>query len=55
MTRPILGQQLGVTQISSATDNPTSPSRAPTFNADPQLEALKLPPHSVEAEQSVLG
>ncbi len=23
--------------------------------ADPQLEALKLPPHSVEAEQSVLG
>ncbi len=26
---------------------------APTF--DPQLEAIKLPPHSVEAEQSVLG
>jgi len=23
--------------------------------ADPQLDALKLPPHSVEAEQSVLG
>jgi len=23
--------------------------------SDPQLEALKLPPHSVEAEQSVLG
>jgi replicative DNA helicase len=23
--------------------------------ADSQLEALKLPPHSVEAEQSVLG
>jgi hypothetical protein len=22
---------------------------------DPQLEALKLPPHSLEAEQSVLG
>ncbi|MCE9551237.1 MAG: replicative DNA helicase, partial [Betaproteobacteria bacterium] len=22
---------------------------------DPQLESLKLPPHSVEAEQSVLG
>ena len=24
-------------------------------SADPQLEAIKLPPHSVEAEQSVLG
>jgi replicative DNA helicase len=22
---------------------------------DPQIEALKLPPHSLEAEQSVLG
>ena len=22
---------------------------------DPQLEALKLPPHSLEAEQSILG
>ena len=22
---------------------------------DPQLDALKLPPHSLEAEQSVLG
>jgi replicative DNA helicase len=22
---------------------------------DPQVEALKVPPHSVEAEQSVLG
>ena len=42
-------------QIPSATDNPTSSSRAPAFSADPQLDALKLPPHSVEAEQSVLG
>ena len=23
--------------------------------ADPQLEALRVPPHSIEAEQSVLG
>ena len=23
--------------------------------ADPQMDAIKLPPHSVEAEQSVLG
>jgi replicative DNA helicase len=23
--------------------------------SDPQLDAIKLPPHSVEAEQSVLG
>ena len=26
-----------------------------TYGADPQLDAIKLPPHSVEAEQSVLG
>ena len=26
-----------------------------TSNSDPQLDAIKLPPHSVEAEQSVLG
>ena len=25
------------------------------LNRDPQLDALKLPPHSLEAEQSVLG
>ena len=24
-------------------------------NADPQIAALKLPPHSVEAEQSLIG
>lgn len=29
----------------------------PAMNAptDPQLESLKVPPHSIEAEQSVLG
>lgn len=43
-------------QTPSVTDNPTLPvPRFPTLSADPQLEALKLPPHSVEAEQSVLG
>ena len=30
--------------------------RQPSFgNADPQVEALKIPPHSIEAEQSTLG
>jgi len=27
----------------------------PQFQSDPQLAALKLPPHSIEAEQSLLG
>ena len=28
---------------------------APHKNADPKVEKLKIPPHSIEAEQSVLG
>jgi replicative DNA helicase len=31
------------------------PPRALTMPDDPQVDALKLPPHSLEAEQSVLG
>ena len=29
--------------------------RAMNTTTDPQLESLRLPPHSIEAEQSVLG
>ena len=29
--------------------------RAMNMQTDPQLESLRLPPHSIEAEQSVLG
>ena len=40
-------------QTPPVTDNLSH--RFSSFSADPQLEAIKLPPHSVEAEQSVLG
>jgi replicative DNA helicase len=42
----------------SSADSPASPPGergGRVFGADPQLDAIKLPPHSVEAEQSVLG
>jgi replicative DNA helicase len=35
--------------------SPAGESGLRAFSADPQLDAIKLPPHSLEAEQSVLG
>ncbi|HBI10330.1 MAG TPA: replicative DNA helicase, partial [Franconibacter pulveris] len=31
------------------------PFNKPTEARDPQVDGLKMPPHSIEAEQSVLG
>ena len=35
--------------------NPSVVSLYSQDSSDPQISALKLPPHSIEAEQSVLG
>jgi len=42
-------------RVDPATVLAAEPAIQPAMPDDPQLDALKLPPHSLEAEQSVLG